>query len=378
MPNPSLIPEPATAKPATASPTTTEPAAKATPQAQVAFFKRPLVWGICAVALIIGGGAIYLRMQAKSIPTVTVETATLDDVTRVLAVNGKIAAQDEVQIRATVSGLVLSIMAGEGDLVAQGAVLAQIDDSQQQAVVQQALSALQHGQTLAATAEASYLRYRALGPVISRSVLEDAQRAQEGAAQEVARLTALWDQSVIQLSRYQVTAPMAGTIILKSVQLGQLADPAVALFTLADLSVLTVQTNVDEAYAPQIQLGQDVSLQLVGSRTVLAGKVSFASPRIDGATGGRAVTIDFASPLAAPVGMTVTANIVVDQRSALTVPRAALRGDAVFLRVAKRAKLTPVTVIDWPAARLIVTDGLKAGDEVILDATGLVDGQAVN
>jgi multidrug efflux pump subunit AcrA (membrane-fusion protein) len=226
MPNPSLIPEPATAKPATASPTATEPAAKATPQAQVAFFKRPLVWGICAVALIIGGGAIYLRMQAKSIPTVTVETATLDDVTRVLAVNGKIAAQDEVQIRATVSGLVLSIMAGEGDLVAQGAVLAQIDDSQQQAVVQQALSALQHGQTLAATAEASYLRYRALGPVISRSVLEDAQRAQEGAAQEVARLTALWDQSVIQLSRYQVTAPMAGTIILKSVQLGQLADTA--------------------------------------------------------------------------------------------------------------------------------------------------------
>jgi multidrug efflux pump subunit AcrA (membrane-fusion protein) len=79
--------------------------------------------------------------------------------------------------------------------------------------------------------------------------------------------------------------------------------------------VLTVQTNVDEAYAPQIQLGQDVSLQLVGSRTVLDGKVSFASPRIDGATGGRAVTIDFAAPLAAPVGMTVTANIVVDQRA---------------------------------------------------------------
>ena len=35
-------------------------------------------------------------------------------------------------------------------------------------------------------------------------------------------------------------------------------------------------------------------------------------------------------------------------------------------------------VIDWPAARLIVTEGLEAGDVVIADATGLVEGQAVS
>lgn len=343
----------------------------------VAFYKRPLVWGVVALALVGGGGAIYLRMQSKSIPTVLVETAALGPVTRVLAVNGKIAAQDEVQIRATVSGLVLALWAGEGDLVAKGAVLAQIDDSQQHAIVQQALSGLQHGQTLATAADTSYKRYAALGPVISKSVLQEAQSNLEGANQEVARLTALWDQSVIQLSRYDVTAPMAGTILLRSVQLGQLADTATPLFTLADVSGLTVETNVDEAYGAQISLGQAVSLQLVGSRDVLAGQVSFASPRIDAATGGRAVRIDFATPIVAPVGMTVTANIVVDQRDALTVPRAALRGDAVFLRIGKQAKLTPVTVIDWPAARLIVMNGLAVGDQVIVDATGLVDGQAV-
>lgn len=341
------------------------------------FFQRPLVWGIIGLVVVIAGGGTYLRMQSKSIPTVVVETATLGPVTRVLAVNGKIAAQDEVQIRATVSGLVLALRAGEGDIVAKGAVLAQIDDSQQAAIVQQALSGLQKGQTLAAAANASYQRFAALGPVISKSVLQDAQSNLDAANQEVARLNALWDQSVIQQSRYAVTAPMAGTIILRTVQLGQLADTATPLFTLADLSVLTVETTVDEAYGGQIRLGQAVSLQLVGSREVLAGQVSFASPRIDTATGGRAVTIAFATPQTAPVGMTVTANIVVDQRDALTVPRAALRGDAVFLRAGNQAKLTPVTVIDWPAARLIVTDGLKAGDQVIVDATGLTDGQAV-
>jgi hypothetical protein len=34
-------------------------------------------------------------------------------------------------------------------------------------------------------------------------------------------------------------------------------------------------------------------------------------------------------------------------------------------------------VTDWPAARLIVTDGLAAGDRVITDSTGLTDGLAV-
>jgi len=36
-----------------------------------------------------------------------------------------------------------------------------------------------------------------------------------------------------------------------------------------------------------------------------------------------------------------------------------------------------VTVIDWPAARLIVTGGLEPGDMLIIDAAGLSDGQAV-
>jgi hypothetical protein len=36
-----------------------------------------------------------------------------------------------------------------------------------------------------------------------------------------------------------------------------------------------------------------------------------------------------------------------------------------------------VTVVDWPAARLIVTDGLSEGDVLITDAAGIADGQAV-
>jgi len=84
----------------------------------------------------------------------------------------------------------------------------------------------------------------------------------------------------------------------------------------------------------------------------------------------------------APVGLTVTANIVIDRRdAALTVPRTAVvTGDgrpAVLVVSDGIARLRPVTVIDWPAARLIVTEGLVPGDALILDATGIADGQSV-
>jgi hypothetical protein len=52
-------------------------------------------------------------------------------------------------------------------------------------------------------------------------------------------------------------------------------------------------------------------------------------------------------------------------------------GYAVFVVVDGVARRRPVSVIDWPAARLIVTEGLAPGDRVILDATGISDGQAV-
>ena len=88
------------------------------------------------------------------------------------------------------------------------------------------------------------------------------------------------------------------------------------------------------------------------------------------------------TPVQAPIGLTVTANITVDQRAAaITVPRAAILRDAsgagVLVVLDGKAVRRDVRLIDWPAVRLIVTDGLSSADVVIGDATGLAAGQAV-
>lgn len=335
-------------------------------------------WALIALVLFAGIGGYWGWQGLRQNPTeVVTETATLGPVSRVLAVNGKIAAQNSVQIRALVTAVVLDLMVQEGDLVTKGQALARLDDTQQQAIVQQAVSALQLGKIQQAQAAATYSRNVELGSLIARSNLEDAKRSLDAAEQEVGRLSAILEQAQIQLARYTVQAPIAGTVIARPVDLGQLVDPATALFTIADMSELIVETDVDESYGTQIALGQPAVMQLVGTRNSLDGAVTFVSPKVDATTGGLAVKIGFDVPLTAPVGLTVTANIVVDQRDGMSVPRSALAGDAVFVLVDGKAKRTQVDYIDWPAARLIVTSGLKEGDRVILDSAGLSDGLTV-
>jgi multidrug efflux pump subunit AcrA (membrane-fusion protein) len=155
-----------------------------------------------------------------------------------------------------------------------------------------------------------------------------------------------------------------------------------ALFTLADLSQLVVEADVDETYAAQIVVGQPAVLQLVGETQTRPGHVSFVAPEVTVETGGLLVKIVFDAAPPMPVGLTVTANITVDkQPSALSAPRSAIVTDAtgstVFLVRDGTARRTPVSIVDWPAARLLVTSGLAAGDSLIVTAAGLADGQAV-
>lgn len=335
-------------------------------------------WGLAALAVLVIVAAVFWFGPWRAAGTpVQVETMQPGPVTLILAVSGKVAPRDQVQIRSAVSGTLLEVSASEGLVVKPGDVLARLDPSQQEAIVRQAASALGQGLVLQKQAEIAYARNLELGSLVARARLEDSKLAQEGAVQDVARLTALLDQATIQLARFTLHAPIAGTITTRSVDPGQLVDPATVLFTLADMDELLVETDVDEAHATRIVMGQEAVLQLVGSRSTLAGRVIFVSPRVNPATGGLAVKLGLDTPLLAPIGLTVTANIVVGREEALTVPRTALQGDAVFRLVDGRAVLTPVTVTDWPAARLIVTEGLVPGDRVIANSSGLADGQSV-
>lgn len=339
-------------------------------------------WAVGGLVALVLAALMYLQPWATPIVAVVVETVAPGPVTRVLAVNGRIAGVRSVDVQPLVSGTLVEVPVAEGDRVTPGQTLMQLDTAAQQAFVRQAMAGLDAALVAQEDARATLARTRALGNTEARVVLESAVRTEQSAAQEVARMQALLEQAEIQLAKFTIRAPIAGTVLALHADPGQSVDPATALLTIADLGQLVVETDVDESYATQIRTGQPAALQLSGEDVVHTGHVSFVSQRVDTDTGGLAIKLTPDEDLTAPIGLTVTANITVDDRAAaITVPRAAIitgtTGDAVLLVKDGRALRRAVKVIDWPAARLIVTDGLVAGDLVIADATGLADGQAV-
>jgi RND family efflux transporter MFP subunit len=344
--------------------------------------RRWWLWGAGALALLSGAGLVYVTFFAATPPTVAVEVAALAPVTRVLAVNGRIAARHAVDVRSVMTGAVTELGVAEGDLVTEGQPLAQVDAAAQDALVRQAVAGLGAARVTRQSATETYERNRALGGNIAVKTLETSAHDVEVAAQDVARQLAVLDQARAVLDSYTIRAPVAGQVITLDAEHGQIVGPTIPLLTLADPADLLVEADVDEAYATQIALNQPAVLQLTGETGTRAGRVSFVSPRVDIDTGGLAVKIAFDTALTAPIGLTVATNIVVEARAAaLTVPRTALRTDGTaqgaFVVTEGVAHFAPLSVVDWPAARLIVTAGLAEGDVVITDAAGLADGQTV-
>lgn len=345
--------------------------------------RRLWIWGSLGLAVLGIAGFVYLQYWFVGPQAVEVEIASLAPVTRVLAINGRIAAVHSFDIRPLIGGILETLSVAEGDKIEQGQVIGSIDADSQNAIVRQSMAGLDASLVAEQQATDAYSRSLKLGSNISKTELDTNAYAVQSATQEVARQTAILDQAQITLQNHTIRAPISGSALVLNVEAGQIVDLTTVLLTMADLSDLVVETDVDEAYSGQIALGQPTILQLAGETGTHAGHVSFVSTLVDVDTGGLAVRITFDETITAPVGMTVSANIVVEELSeALTLPRSAIvtdeTGTGFFLLKDGKAHLMPVTVLEWPAARLIVSDGLSEGDMVIVNAEGLLDGDQVD
>ncbi len=365
---------------------TREPELKAAtdmPRSTTRIIRRLAVFIVLFGAL--AGYGWWARPWEPRAQPVAVEIVTSGPAREVLAVNGQIVPDDEVVLGAPVSGQVREVIAKAGDEVAAGDVLARLDDTIARAALDQAEASLESARIEAQAARTSYDRATALAGTVSAQTRDSAQFTAQAADARVRQLTAALDQARRQLALYEITSPIDGTVLTTTAELGQMVGATSLLFTVGNLSAPLVETDVDEVYGARMTPGLAARVAPAGSREAMPATVTFVSPVVDPDTGGRTLRLSFETPpdRLLPRGLTMSVNIVVETfDAAITAPRAAildLDGDPhVLLDVSGVAQKAPVEVRPWPAERLIVTDGLAAGDRLITNPRGVTPGGRVS
>src|SRR5438093_1898748 len=90
--------------------------------------KRIILFVVVAVVVALGGGVVYERQKGKAVPVLAAKVANEDIVAKVTA-NGKIQAENKVELSALVMGQIVNLAAHEGDRVTRGQFLLQIDQN---------------------------------------------------------------------------------------------------------------------------------------------------------------------------------------------------------------------------------------------------------
>lgn len=342
---------------------------------------------IVVLGLLVGGAAGYAWWARPWEPkpiSVAIEIVASGPAREVLAVNGQIVPAEEVDLGAPVAGQVMEVLAREGDVVTKGQPLARLDDRIARAAVDQAEALLESAKIEEQAARMAYDRAAALAGTVSGQTVDSAKFTWEAAAARVRQLTAALERAGRQLDLYQIRSPIEGTILTVNAELGQVVGSTSALFSVGDLSAPLIECDVDEVYGARMTPGLAARVAPVGSRDASPATVIFVAPTVNPDTGGRTLRLGFDTPpeIVLPRGLTMSVNVVVDTFDrAISVARSAIQdlngAPYVLLDDGGTARKVPVTIRNWPAEQLVVTDGLTPGDRLITTPQGINPGDLV-
>lgn len=303
------------------------------------------------------------------------------------AISGTLIADREARIRAEVSGAVLQTMVDAGQRVAQGTVLARIDDAVLQVAVLSAKSGVTQATVGSDQASRELARAKTLvaaGAIAERDV-ESAERANVSAQAQLADAKARLSMAEKNVSNATVRAPFAGIVAEKSVSPGDIVSPGAALFTVIDPRSLKVEASVPTSALADVRVGAPVVFAVNGSDRQLEGRVTRVSPMVDPQTKQVKLLASVPNAQNALVaGLFVEGRVATDKRAGILVPEKAVdqTGVSPFVIRLKGGKVERVEVQlgvrDEGAEKIEVRTGLASGDTVLLGAArGISVGSSV-
>lgn len=376
-----------------------------------------LLFAAAAMAAIVALAAIFFGGSKE--PEVSVEPAMRKEVVHLVTATGKIQPETDVAISPDVSGEIIELPVSEGRQVRKGELLFKIQPDVYINQVEQSLAQLNQAKALSleafsrkVKAEDDFRKSTILfrDTLISESdylsaktAAEAARAAYSSSRYAIAQNRSLLEQNQDRLKKTVVRAPISGSIISiesrlgeRVVGTGQFAGTEV--MRLADLDSMQVEVEVNENDIVNIRIGNPVTVTVdaYGERPFRGTVHEIANAAVSTAAGTQEEATNFAvkvriynhERLLKP-GMSATADIETERvKDALVVPiqsvtlrapgigavreRVGARGatreenrQGVFVLRGRKVHFTPVETGTTDNTHIVVTDGLKEGEQVV-------------
>jgi membrane fusion protein (multidrug efflux system) len=296
------------------------------------------------------------KNKVMTLSGIVVQTQTFDNN---LSLSGSIEANEQVEIRSEVSGIVESINFREGSTVTKGQLLFKVNDLELRAQLAQAKTK----QGLAAENERR-----------AKLLLQKEAISQE--EYDVAKADFKLAQAQIQLIQAQIAktsvrAPFSGKIGLRSISPGTYITPSLLVAKLVNINQLKISFSIPEKYANEVRSNSNLSFTVAGSTEKYTAKIYAIEPEVEISTRTlqvRAITENRDGKLVP--GTFANVELPLDIiKDAVVIPSEAIvpvqNGKKVFIMKNGKAKETMIETTTRTDASVLVLSGIKAGDTLI-------------
>jgi len=378
------------------------------------FFKRrkkPIIFS--AVIILIGIIILFnLRAQREKAIKVTVEKVKRHDLTSIVSASGEVKPKKNVNISAHIPGRIVKIGVEEGQKVKAGDFLLKLDSIQYEANADRDRAIIRSYKAELIKAEAGlkknesyYYRQEKLynEKLLSRDQLEDAKAQYDisYAQHEAIRFQIKQGEASLQstldnLSKTVYNSPIDGIITSLRVEEGEVAmigtmnNPGTVLMTIADLSVMEVEVEVDETDVINVKIGQpaEVRIDAFPEQTIKGKVTEIGSSALQKMTASQeskdfnvVITLEDPPEELKP-GLSASGDIITaEKKDALAVPISALvlrekenkdkkekeeQEEGVYVVKENRVKFHPVKKGIMGEMMLEILSGLEEGEEIVV------------
>lgn len=325
---------------------------------------KPLI----AILLLAFAGAGGYLLFSRSQLAVEVAAPRRGQAVELVYATGVVEPVVQAVVSPQSAGQLTELMVDEGAAVQAGQPLARLDSAVAAQKVRELEARLELERKALERAQA--LQNRSAGSV------EAVDQARSQQAQTQAQLEAARDQ----LLRRSLQSPVAGIVLRREGEVGEYLPAGREVFVVGDPTRLRATLEIDEEDFPRLRRGQKVLLTADAfPGQVMAGEVGDITPQGDSVNKSYRVRVQLPPEVKLPVGMTVEANVVLQEKpGVLLAPSTALAAGKLFVVEGGQARLQAVqTGISGVKETEIISGISETARIIVQPPSTLQDGQRV-